>query len=127
MTNRNNSHISALFVLAAHFLSIMRTLTFEDRRRLWHKVRKSMIIPRITKIFALCVAILVCSSLEAPFKFQSPGTLNFADGVMQPFASSPQYDSTETEARQQLTIDERIQGTSSAPAGGVGLMQSWSF
>ncbi|MFZ0929480.1 MAG: hypothetical protein WAN11_12815 [Syntrophobacteraceae bacterium] len=46
---------------------------------------------------------------------------------MQPLVSSPQFDPNESEARQRLTIDERIYGTASAPAGGIGLMQTWGF
>lgn len=84
-------------------------------------------IRTLTKIFALCIAILAFSPLEAPFKFQRPGTLDFAGGILQPLVSSPQYDPTESEARRRLTNDERIQGTRSAPAGGFGIIQSWSF
>jgi hypothetical protein len=86
-----------------------------------------MMIQKLTKIFALYLVILACSSIEAQFKFEPPGQIPFAGGIMQPLVSSPQFDPTESDARQQLTIDERIQGSSSAPAGGVGMMQSWSF
>ncbi len=84
-------------------------------------------IRKLTRILALYVAILGCLSYQAPFKFQPPGEIPFEGGILQPFASSPSYDPGESEARQRLTIDERIDGTRSAPSGGAGLMQSWSF
>ncbi|MGO9022328.1 MAG: hypothetical protein ACLQVJ_28655 [Syntrophobacteraceae bacterium] len=83
-------------------------------------------IRKLTHILALFIGLLTCS-IEGQFKCVTPGTFPFGGGVLQPLVSSPLYDPTESEARQQLTIDERIQGTSSAPAGGVGMMQSWSF
>jgi hypothetical protein len=82
---------------------------------------------RRLKVFAVFVAVLACSSLEAQLNFPSQGTFNFAGGILQPFVSSPQFDPTESEARQELAIDERLQGTRSAPAGGFGLIESWSF
>jgi hypothetical protein len=84
-------------------------------------------ILKLTGILALWVTILTCSSLEWPFDFRSPGTINFAGGVLQPMTSNLQYDPGEPDTRQQLTIDERIEGTRSAPAGGFGLTQSWRF
>ncbi len=81
-------------------------------------------IRKLTHVLALCLGILVCSSA---FNFEHPGAGTFAGGVVQPFAASPQYDVTESNVRRQLTVDERIQGTSSAPQGGAGLMWSSSF
>ncbi len=83
-------------------------------------------IRKFTHILALFVGLLTCS-VEGQFKCVTPGTFPFGGGVIQPFASSAQYDVTRPEAREQQTVDERIYGTSVAPAGGVGLMQSWSF
>jgi len=81
-------------------------------------------IKKLSPALVFCFAILACLPLlncENP----APGPLGGA--VVQPYASSPQYDPTEPEARRQLTVDERIYGTSSVPAGGPGLMWSWSF
>jgi hypothetical protein len=83
-------------------------------------------IRKPTHVLALFIGLLTCS-LEGRFKCVTPGTFPFGGGVVQPLVSSPQFDPNESEARQRLTIDERIYGTSSAPAGGVGLMQSWRF
>ncbi len=83
-------------------------------------------IRKLTHILALFIGLLACS-LEGQFKCVTPGAFPFGGGVVQPFTSSPEFDSNESQARQRLTIDERIEGTSSAPAGGAGLMQSWSF
>ena len=77
-------------------------------------------------ILALFIGLLTCS-IEGKFKCVTPGAFPFGGGVVQPLVSSPQFDTNESQTRQQLTIDERINGTSSAPAGGIGLMQSWSF
>jgi hypothetical protein len=77
-------------------------------------------------ILALFIGLLTCS-LEGKFKCVTPGAFPFGGGVIQPLVSSPEFDPNESQTRQQLSIDERIYGTSSAPAGGIGLMQSWSF
>ncbi|MGO8942156.1 MAG: hypothetical protein ACLQJ7_00575 [Syntrophobacteraceae bacterium] len=77
-------------------------------------------------ISALFIGLLTCS-IEGKFKCVTPGAFPFGGGIVQPLVSSPQFDPSESAARQQLTIDERINGTSSAPAGGIGLMQLWSF
>jgi hypothetical protein len=79
-----------------------------------------------THIFALFVGLLPCS-LEGQFKCVTPGAFPFGGGVVQPLVQSPQFDPNESQARQQMTIEERIYGTSAAPAGGIGLMQKWSF
>ena len=83
-------------------------------------------IRKLTPILALFIGLLTCR-IEGQFKCVTPGTFPFGGGVVQPLVSSPQFDPGESAARQQLTIDERINGTSSAPAGGIGLMQLWSF
>jgi len=83
-------------------------------------------IRKLTHILALFVGLLACS-LEGQFKCVTPGTFPFGGGVVQPLALSPQFDPNESQARQQMTVEERIYGTSSAPAGGIGLMQKWSF
>jgi len=86
-----------------------------------------MMIQKLTKIFALYLVILACSSIEAQFKFEPPGQIPFAGGIMQPLVSSPQFDPTESDARQQLTIDERIQGSSSDPNSGLAIVEPWSL
>jgi hypothetical protein len=83
-------------------------------------------IRKLTHILALFIGLLACS-LEGQFKCVTPGEFPFGGGVVQPLVSSPQYDPNESPTRRQMTIEERIYGTSSAPAGGVGLMQTWSF
>ena len=77
-------------------------------------------------ILALFIGLLTCS-LEGRFKCVTPGAFPFGGGVLQPLVSSPQFDPNESQTRQLLTIDERLDGTRSAPTGGIGLMQSWSF
>ena len=77
-------------------------------------------------ILALFIGLLTCS-LEGKFKCVTPGAFPFGGGVIQPLVSSPEFDPNESQTRQQMTIEERIYGTSSAPAGGIGLMQKWSF
>ena len=81
-------------------------------------------IIKITPILAFCFAILVCLPT---FDFQHLGPGPVAGGVLQPFASGPYYDPTVPESRRQLAVDERINGTSSAPQGGAGLMWSLGF
>ena len=81
---------------------------------------------KLIKVSALFIGLLTCS-IEGRFKCVTPGAFPFGGGIVQPLVSSPQYDPNESQARRQLTIDERINGTSSAPAGGIGLIQSWSF
>ena len=83
-------------------------------------------IRKLTPILALFIGLLTCR-IEGQFKCVTPGTFPFGGGVVQPLVSSPQFDLNESQARQQMTIEERIYGTSSAPAGGIGLMQKWSF
>jgi hypothetical protein len=83
-------------------------------------------IRKITLSLALFIGLLTCS-LEGQFKCVTPGAFPFGGGVVQPFVSNPGFNPNESQVRQRLTIDERIQGSSAAPAGGVGLMQSWSF
>ncbi len=83
-------------------------------------------IRKLTSILALFIALLTCS-IEGRFKCVTPGAFPFGGGVVQPLVSSPWFDPNESDTRQRLIIDERIQGTSSAPAGGIGLMQSWGF
>lgn len=83
-------------------------------------------IRKLTHILALFIGLLTCS-IEGQYKCVTPGAFPFGGGVIQPFASSPQYDVTEPLARQQQTVDERLNGTRDAPAGGFGLMQSWGF
>ena len=83
-------------------------------------------IRKLTYILALFIGLLTCS-IEGRFKCVTPGAFPFGGGVVQPLVSSPEFDPNESQTRQRLIIDERIQGTSSAPAGGIGLMQSWGF
>ena len=81
-------------------------------------------IKKLTHVLALCLAILACTPC---FNFEHSGQSPLAGGVVKPFASDPQYDVTVPAFERQMTVDERIQGTSSAPQGGVGLMWSSSF
>lgn len=83
-------------------------------------------IPKFIPILALA-ALLACPSVEAPFGLESPGTILFSGGALQPMVSNLQFDPVESEARQAITTDERIHGTRDAPAGGFGLMHSWDF
>jgi len=83
-------------------------------------------IRKLTHILALFIGLLACS-LEGQFKCVTPGTFPFGGGVVQPLVLSPQFDPNESQARQQMTVEERLYGTSSAPTGGIGLMQKWSF
>ena len=83
-------------------------------------------IRKIALSLALFIGVLTCS-LEGQIKCVTPGAFPLGGGVVQPLVSSPGFDSNESQVRQRLTIDERIEGSSAAPAGGVGLMQSWSF
>ena len=83
-------------------------------------------IRKITLSLALFIGLLTCS-LEGQFKCVTPGAFPFGGGIIQPLVSSPEFDPNESQVRQRLTIDERIEGSSAAPAGGVGLIQSWSF
>jgi hypothetical protein len=89
-------------------------------------MEKIMMIRKLTHIVALFVGLLTCS-IEAQFKCVTPGAFPLGGGVVQPLVSSPQFDPNESEARQRLTIDERMYGTAVAPAGGIGMMQSWGF
>ena len=77
-------------------------------------------------VMALFLGVLICSFQEQ-FRCESPGTMPFGGGIIQPLAASPQYDPTAPDVRQKLNIDEQIQGTKSAPAGGIGLMRTWGF
>ncbi len=74
-------------------------------------------IKKFAQIFILLTAILVCQSTQA-----LPTC-----GVLQPMASSPQYDPGQSRERRDLTVDERIHGTRDVPAGGIGLMQTWGW
>ena len=85
-----------------------------------------MMIRKLTHIVALFLGLLTCS-IEAQFKCVTPGAFPLGGGVVQPLVSSPQFDPNESEARQRLTIDERMNGTAGAPAGGIGIIQSWGF
>ncbi|MGA2400906.1 MAG: hypothetical protein ABSG91_04260 [Syntrophobacteraceae bacterium] len=85
-----------------------------------------MMIRKLAPILALFVGLLTCS-LEGQFKCVTPGAFPFGGGVIQPLVSSPQFDPNESEARQQMTVEERLHGTSAAPTGGIGLIQSWGF
>jgi hypothetical protein len=77
-------------------------------------------------IHVLALGLLACY-IYLPGQCEHPTPYPFAGGVVQPFASSPQYDVTEPQARQQLSVDERINGTRDTPAGGAGLMWTWRF
>jgi hypothetical protein len=85
-----------------------------------------MMIRKLTHILALFIGLLTCS-IEGQFKCVTPGVIPFGGGVVQPLVSSPQFDPNESQLRQQVTVEERIYGTSSAPAGGIGLIQTWGF
>jgi len=85
-------------------------------------------IRKFTHILALFIGIVAYGpSLPGEFSFEHPAPIPFAGGVLQPFTSSLQYDVTEPPARRQQTVDERIYGTSSAPAGGAGLIWTLGF
>ena len=79
--------------------------------------------------FTLFVCGLLTCSLNLPggIVFGAEGQCSLESGVAQPFASSPRYNIADPVARQQQTVDERLYGPSSMPAGGTGLMWSWSF
>jgi hypothetical protein len=83
-------------------------------------------IRKIAPILALFIGLFTCS-LEGQWKCVTPGQFPFGGGVIRPFASSYQYDADLPQAREQQTVDERINGTRDVPVGGAGLMQSWSF
>jgi hypothetical protein len=77
-------------------------------------------------VMALFLGVLTCS-IQEQFRCETPGTIPPGAGIIQPLTASPQDDPTEPDPRQQLNIDEHIQGTRSVPAGGIGLMQTWGF
>ena len=86
-----------------------------------------MMIRKLTHVvMALFIGVLACS-IEGQFQCETPGAIPFGGGTIQPLSSTPGYDPYEPSPRQHLDIDEQIQGTRSAPAPGVGLMQTWGF
>ncbi len=79
-------------------------------------------------VLALFIGIVGCLfCLPGDFRFQHRGPIPFAGGVVQPFASSPDYDVTEPPGRRQMTVDERLSGPGNAPPGGAGLMWTFDF
>ena len=83
-------------------------------------------IRKLAPVLALFIGLLTCS-IEGRFKCVTPGTFPVGGGVIQPLVSSPQYDPNESEARRQMTVDERLSGPSAVPTGGVGIIQTWGF
>ena len=77
-------------------------------------------------VFALFIGLLTCS-IEGQFRCVSQGEFPLGGGVVQPLVSSAWFDPSESDIRQKLTIDERIQGPSAAPGSGFGLKQTWEF
>jgi hypothetical protein len=77
-------------------------------------------------VMALFVAVLTCS-IQGQFQCETPGAPPLGSGTVQPLSSTTGYDPYEPSPRQHLDIDEQIQGTRSAPAPGIGLMQTWGF
>ncbi len=75
---------------------------------------------------ALFIGLLTCS-IEGQFKCVTPGAFPIGGGVIQPLITGPVFNPNETDIRQRLNIDERVQGPSVAPGGGAGLMQKWDF
>ena len=75
-------------------------------------------------VHVLALGLLACY-IYLPRECDHPSP--FWGGVVHPFASNPQYDITEPQARQRLSVDEHINGTSNGPAGGAGLKWSWRF
>ncbi len=67
--------------------------------------------------FAFLVALLFCQSARGPLTC----------GLLEPMASSPQYDPGQSQERRDLTTDERLHGSRDAPAGGIGLMETWGW
>ena len=93
-------------------------------------------IKKLTHIvMALFIGLFTCS-IEGQFRCETPGEIPFGGGIVQPLVPS-EYgpdnqpsvpgDYGPNNPRQQLNVDEQIQGTRSAPAPGIGLMQIWSF
>ena len=74
-------------------------------------------------VMALFIGVLTCS-IEGQFRCETPGEIPFGGGIIQPLVPG---DYGPSNPRQQLNVDEQIQGTRSAPAPGVGLMQTWGF
>ncbi|MGA2226821.1 MAG: hypothetical protein ABSH41_20490 [Syntrophobacteraceae bacterium] len=74
-------------------------------------------------VMALFIGVLTCS-MEGQFSCQTPGDMPIGGGIVQPLVSD-QYGPANP--RQRLDVDDQIQGTRSAPAPGIGLMQTWSF
>jgi hypothetical protein len=81
-------------------------------------------IKKLIHFFAF--GLLACT-IYLPGECEHPSPFPFGSGIMQPFAYSPQYDVDEPDARQQLTVDERLRGSSEMPAGGPGLGWTWRF
>ncbi len=77
-------------------------------------------------VMALFVAVLTCA-IEGQFQCETSGARPLGSGTIQPLSSTPGYDPYEPSPRRNLDIDEQIQGTRSAPAPGIGLMQTWGF
>lgn len=83
-------------------------------------------IRKLTPIMALFLAVFACV-IYLPGECEHPSTLPFG-GVVQPFtASGPQFDVSQSQARQQMTVDERLHGPADGPSGGSGLMWAWHF
>jgi len=79
-------------------------------------------IKKLIPVLVFSLAAVVCT-FDCDHVSQGP----LRGGVLEPFASGPQFDPTEPESERLLTVPERIYGTSSAPQGGAGLMFKWNF
>jgi hypothetical protein len=81
---------------------------------------------KLTHILALFIGVLaftICLSGGI-----GRAELTSDEGVLEPFTYSPQQGLTgDPQPRQQSTVDERIWGSSNAPAGGAGLGWTWHF
>ncbi|SPF44498.1 exported hypothetical protein [Syntrophobacter sp. SbD1] len=82
-------------------------------------------IRKLTHIMALFFVVFACV-LYLPGECEHPNT-SFFGSIVQPFAASPQYDVSESPARQQMSVDQRVGGVGDYPSGGSGLMWTWHF
>ncbi len=79
------------------------------------------------KFFSVLALGLLACYIYLPGQCEHPTPYSFGGGIVQPFASSPEYDASEPQARRQLSVDERLNGTRDAPVGGTGLMWMEQF
>ena len=81
-------------------------------------------IRKLTHMLVFCFAVMACLPT---FNCELPSGGPLSGGAVQPFAMSPYYDPFGPDIHQQMTIEERLEGTSAAPQGGAGLMWTWRF